>query len=109
MTSVQPALISVKNNFRLITVTERNTKNPSITSTSSNTVMAGLIAFKAPTGLESIISSEDQAQREIPKTKIKTENIIVTSNDLIILLLSGVSSLTVFTPALKTEMPKFHT
>ncbi len=71
--------------------------------------MAGLIAFKAPTGLESIISGEDQAQREIPKTKIKTENIIVTSNDLIILLLSGVSSLTVFTPTLKTEMPKFHT
>ena len=109
ITSVHPALISVRVNLRLIMETERNTKNPNITSTSINTVMAGLIPFKAPTGLESIISGEDQAQKANPKTKNIMVSIIVIIEERIISLLSGVSSLTVFTPTLEIEMPMFHT
>ena len=109
ITSVHPALISVRVNLRLIMVTDRNMKNPSITSISINMVMAGLIPFNAPTGLVSIISGEDQAQKASPKIKNKVERMIVIIEERIISLLSGVSSLTVFTPTLETEMPMFHT
>ena len=101
MTSVHPDLISVSISLRLMTDTERKMKNISITSTSMAIVTAGLIAFKAPTGLESITSGEDQAQRASPRIKNNAVSIIVIIKERNIVLLSGVSSLNVFAPTLE--------
>ncbi len=107
--SVQPALTSVSINLRLIAVTEMKTKNPNITSTSIKTVTAGLILFNVPTGLESITSGEDQAQRASPRIRNNVASIVVIIEERTISLLSGVSSLTVFTPTLEPEKPMYHT
>ncbi len=109
MTSNHPALISLSINRRLMTETDRKMKNISITRTSIATVIAGRYEFNTPMGLESIISGEDQAQRVKPRIRNTTVRIIVIIEERIKSRLSGVSSLTVFTPTLKPEKPMFHT
>lgn len=108
MTSVQPALIPVSISFRLMAVTERKMKDITINRTSIRTVIAGFKAFIAPTGLESMISGEDHAQKASPKTKNTTENITVIIVERIISLLSGVSSLTVLHTDLGNRGFTFH-
>ena len=95
MISVQPALMLLSISLRLITVTERKMKASNITRTSIRTVKAGFRSFIAPTGLVSMTSGEDQAQKASPKIKNTIVSSIVIIEERIISLLSGVSSLTV--------------
>ena len=108
MTSVHPALISVSISLRLITETERKMKNMSNTSTSIATVTAGLNAFIAPTGLESTMSGEDQAQRASARIRNNAVNIMVIIDERSKVLLSGVSSLTVLAPTLEPRAYVSH-
>ena len=95
MTSVQPALMLVRANLRLITVTKRKTKVMNMINTSRTTVTAGLNSLIAPTGLVAMTSREDQAQKASPKTTNTTVNNIVRTVERRRSLLSGISSLTV--------------
>jgi hypothetical protein len=107
MTSVHPALISVNISLRLITETERKTKNINITSTSITTVREGLIAFIAPTGLVSMISGEDQAHRVSARIENNAVSVMVIIDERTKALRSGVSSLTVFAPTLEPRNLRF--
>ncbi len=108
MTSVQPALMLLSISFRLITVTERKMKAITITNTSIRTVTAGFMAFIAPTGLESMTSGDDHAQKASPKIKNTAVSNTVIIVERIIVLLSGVSSLTVLYTDLGNRGFPFH-
>ena len=108
MTSTQPARIFVNINLRLMTVTERKMKTISITNISMRTVRAELRSFIAPTGLESITSGEDHAQNANPNIMNTTVSSTVIMEERSILLLSGVSSLTVLRTDLETRGFTFH-
>ena len=108
ITSPQPALILVNISLRLITVTERKMKTMTITITSMRIVAAGFISFIAPTGLVSMTSGDDQAQKASPKIKNTAVRNTVIIVERISSLLSGVSSLTVLSTDLGTRGFMFH-
>lgn len=108
MTSAQPALMLVSANLRLITLTKRNTKVMNMIRTSRTTVTAGLNSLIAPTGLVSMTSGEDQAQKASPRTTNTTVNKIVKTVERRRSLLSGIPSLTVLYTDLGPRGFVFH-
>jgi hypothetical protein len=91
ITSAHPALTFVMNNLRFMIVMEEKTKKQNTNNISAMIGMNGFISFSASTGLS--ISGADQAQNAIASDKKITVKIIVMTVDLIISLLSGISSL----------------
>lgn len=91
--SVQPARTFEKKSLRLTTVTVMKTKKQNINRISITNVMNGLISLIAVTGPST--SGCDQAQKASPTTKKMTDSTTVIIVDRMILLLSGISSLTV--------------
>lgn len=108
ITSSHPARTSERNNLRLITVTDRKMNTPSIDNASMSTVRYGLMSLRISMGLVSASGRDDQAHNVSAIIMNTAVIIAVITVDLIISLLSEISSLTVVYTDLGNREFMFH-